>query len=100
MKQERKQLDCLMSAHFAPTAVAHAPTPLTLTGPRIRLRPLQPDDAFALVNAAADGSLWESNFTVVPSALTVADYIDSVTASVMTGFQAVRSAGKRAAEFA
>lgn len=48
---------------------------VTLTGPRIRLRPLQLDDAAALVSAASDGRLWELGLTVVPSTQTVADYI-------------------------
>lgn len=47
----------------------------TLAGPRIRLRPLQEEDANALVRAASDGRLWELPFTVVPSAETVADYL-------------------------
>ena len=47
----------------------------TLTGPRLRLRPLQTDDVAALVQAASDGELWNLPFTVVPSASTVNDYI-------------------------
>ena len=49
--------------------------PATLTGPRIELRPLAATDAAALVAAAADGALWNSPYTVVPSASTVDDYI-------------------------
>jgi len=49
--------------------------PATLTGPRIELRPLAATDAAALVAAAADGELWNSPYTVVPSASTVDDYI-------------------------
>ncbi|WAH57061.1 GNAT family N-acetyltransferase [Pseudomonas silvicola] len=48
-----------------------------LEGPRILLRPLQPDDAPALVLAASDGELWNLPFTVVPSAATVKGYIDT-----------------------
>lgn len=48
---------------------------ITLTGTRIRLRPLQASDAGALVAAAADGELWTLPFTVVPSASTVDRYI-------------------------
>jgi len=48
-----------------------------LEGPRILLRPLQPDDAPALVLAASDGELWNLPFTVVPSAATVQGYIDT-----------------------
>lgn len=47
----------------------------TLTGQRIVMRPLRPDDAQALVQAAADGELWALPFTVVPSAQTVDAYI-------------------------
>jgi RimJ/RimL family protein N-acetyltransferase len=46
-----------------------------LAGPRVLLRPLQRQDADALVHAASDGRLWELPFTVVPSADTVAGYI-------------------------
>ncbi|WP_416423520.1 GNAT family protein [Pseudomonas sp. App30] len=48
-----------------------------LEGPRILLRPLQPDDATALVAAASDGELWTLPFTVVPSAATVQGYIEA-----------------------
>ncbi len=47
----------------------------TLVGQRIRLRPLLVADAEALLRAAADGELWRLEFTVVPSAQTVADYV-------------------------
>lgn len=47
----------------------------SLVGQRIRLRPLAEDDAAALVEAAADGELWNLRFTVVPSRDTVAAYI-------------------------
>ena len=49
--------------------------PPTLTGPRVRLRPLEAADAPALVAAAADGELWNLPFTVVPSAATVDAWI-------------------------
>ena len=48
---------------------------LSFIGPRIRLRPMQVPDAQALVQAAADGELWNLNFTVVPGADTINDYI-------------------------
>lgn len=48
---------------------------LSLTGPRIRLRPLTTDDADALLQAATDGELWHSRFTVIPSPDTVHGYI-------------------------
>ncbi|MFT4173835.1 MAG: GNAT family protein [Rhodocyclaceae bacterium] len=52
----------------------------TLAGPRIRLRPLQRDDAAQLVAAASDGQLWRLPFTVVPSADTVDEYIEQAIA--------------------
>jgi N-acetyltransferase len=48
---------------------------LTLTGKKIRLRPLLDSDAQALVNAASDGELWNLPYTVVPSKETVDQYI-------------------------
>lgn len=48
----------------------------TLQGTFVTLRPLDAADASALVAAATDGELWTSPFTVVPSAGTIADYID------------------------
>lgn len=48
---------------------------LTLEGPTIQLRPMQWEDADALVAAAADGELWRLPFTVVPSADTVQGYM-------------------------
>ena len=47
----------------------------TLTGPRVQLRPLLASDGPALVEAAADGELWNLPFTVIPSAQTVEGYI-------------------------
>ncbi|MEG0820693.1 MAG: GNAT family protein [Burkholderiaceae bacterium] len=47
----------------------------SLLGARVRLRPLLASDASALVEAAADGELWQLPFTVVPSAATVENYI-------------------------
>lgn len=48
----------------------------SLVGPRIRLRPLAADDGDALLRAAADGELWFSRFTVIPSPDTVRRYVD------------------------
>lgn len=48
---------------------------LTLTGKKIRLRPLLDSDAQILVNAASDGELWNLPYTVVPSQETVDQYI-------------------------
>jgi len=46
-----------------------------LAGRRVVLRPLAAADADALVGAAADGELWTSKLTAIPSAATVADYV-------------------------
>ncbi len=46
-----------------------------LLGPRVELRPLRAGDADDLVRAASDGALWSLQFTVVPSAETVHDYV-------------------------
>lgn len=48
----------------------------SLVGPRIRLRPLAADDGDALLRAAADGELWFSRFTVIPSPDTVHRYVE------------------------
>ena len=46
-----------------------------LNGERILLRPLTASDGAALVEAAADGELWNLPFTIVPSAKDVGEYI-------------------------
>ena len=46
-----------------------------LVGPRIQLRPMLASDGPELVQAAADGDLWDLPFTFVPSAATVDGYI-------------------------
>ena len=50
---------------------------LPLVGPRIRLRPMDANDADALVYAASDGELWKMKSTVIPSRDTVYDYIET-----------------------
>jgi len=57
----------------------------SLTGPRLLLRPLRAADAAALVDAAADGELWNLPFTVVPSASTVDAYIGNALAGQAAG---------------
>jgi RimJ/RimL family protein N-acetyltransferase len=47
----------------------------TLTGTTVELRPLRPDHAQALLDAAADGELWNLKLTVVPGPDTVGGYI-------------------------
>ncbi len=48
---------------------------ITLEGEVVSLQPLRESHADAMVNAAADGKLWELWFTSVPNADTVASYI-------------------------
>ena len=48
----------------------------TLNGQRVLLRPLQRDDRAALLDAAADGELWNLSVTVVPNEATIDRYID------------------------
>ncbi|WP_027816522.1 GNAT family N-acetyltransferase [Paraburkholderia bannensis] len=47
----------------------------TLTGTTVELRPLRETDAPALIEAAADGELWNLKVTVVPGPAAVAAYI-------------------------
>ncbi|SAK52514.1 GNAT family N-acetyltransferase [Caballeronia ptereochthonis] len=52
----------------------------TLTGERVQLRPLQREDRAALLDAAADGELWNLSVTVVPNEDTIDRYIDTALA--------------------
>jgi N-acetyltransferase len=47
----------------------------TLTGKLVELRPLQQDHAAQLLQAAADGQLWNMKMTVVPGLQTVDSYV-------------------------
>jgi N-acetyltransferase len=51
-----------------------------LTGERIQLRPLQHEDANALLAAASDGALWNLKITVIPNENTIESYIKSALA--------------------
>ncbi|MFL1501768.1 GNAT family N-acetyltransferase [Pseudomonas sp. O64] len=51
-------------------------TQITLTGNTVELQPLQREHAAALVEAAADGELWNLNVTNVPGPETVDKYLD------------------------
>ncbi|MBY4803758.1 GNAT family N-acetyltransferase [Burkholderia cepacia] len=48
-----------------------------LTGERVELRPLERSDRQALLDAAADGRLWNLKITVVPGPDTIDAYIDT-----------------------
>ena len=52
-------------------------TPITLEGHHVRLEPMSPAHEEALIAAAADGELWNSTVTIVPSRATIAAYIDT-----------------------
>jgi RimJ/RimL family protein N-acetyltransferase len=52
-------------------------SPVILEGQHVRLEPLSPAHEESLIVAAADGQLWKSTFTIVPSRDTMADYIAS-----------------------
>ncbi|MCA1324965.1 GNAT family N-acetyltransferase [Herbaspirillum sp. alder98] len=47
----------------------------TLSGQLLELQPLQPGHRQALLEAAADGQLWNMTLTVVPSAATIDKYL-------------------------
>jgi RimJ/RimL family protein N-acetyltransferase len=57
----------------------------TLTGQVIELQPLQPGHGPRLVDAAADGQLWNLRVTVVPGADTVDGYIATALAGRREG---------------
>jgi N-acetyltransferase len=57
----------------------------TLTGNTVELRPLQQDHAQALLNAAADGQLWNMTLTVVPRAATIDGYIKTALDGLAAG---------------
>ncbi|WOD20192.1 GNAT family N-acetyltransferase [Paraburkholderia kirstenboschensis] len=52
----------------------------TLTGETVELRPLERGHVQALLEAAADGQLWNLKLTVVPGPDTVGGYIDTALA--------------------
>ena len=72
-------------------------TQITLTGTTVELQPLQREHAAALVEAAADGELWNLNVTNVPGPETVGKYLDLAlagrAAGTMIPFAIVRRAG-------
>ena len=52
-------------------------SPITLEGHHVRLVPLNTAHEESLIAAAADGELWNSTFTVVPSRETISAYLDA-----------------------
>src|SRR5437773_3765986 len=61
-------------------------SPVTLEGRHVRLEPLVPAHADALVAAARDGEMWNTTVTIIPDAAGVNNYIQAA----LTG----QSAGK------
>ena len=59
--------------------------PPILTGAYVELRPLDRADRQALLDAAADGQLWNLKVTVVPGPETVDAYIDTALQGRATG---------------
>lgn len=57
----------------------------TLTGPTVELRPLQREHRAALLQAAADGQLWNLKVTQVPGPDTVDNYINVALAGQEAG---------------
>ncbi len=68
-------------------------TEVTLTGQKIRLRPMQDNDAAALLAAASDGELWNLKVTTVPSPETVSQYIHIALKGKEAGTRRCRPAG-------
>ncbi|KVS58390.1 GCN5 family acetyltransferase [Burkholderia cepacia] len=71
-----------------------------LTGERVELRPLERSDRQALLDAAADGRLWNLKVTVVPGPDTIDAYIDTAlqgrSAGTVMPFTIVHRASGRA----
>lgn len=59
--------------------------PVILEGDHVRLEPLLPSHEELLNNAAADGELWGSQFTIIPSRLEMASYINTALQAQATG---------------
>jgi RimJ/RimL family protein N-acetyltransferase len=57
----------------------------TLTGPSVELRPLEITHRNALLDASADGELWNMKVTIVPGPDTVDSYIATALAGRETG---------------
>ncbi|EMN5132677.1 GNAT family N-acetyltransferase [Burkholderia contaminans] len=59
--------------------------PPILSGERVELRPLDSSDRQALLDAAADGQLWNLKVTVVPGPQTIDAYIDTALQGCSAG---------------
>jgi len=56
-----------------------------LIGRSVELRPLRPEHQAALLDAAADGELWNSKLTVIPGPETIHDYMTTAMAGRQAG---------------
>jgi len=61
--------------------------PLVLEGRTVRLEPLTPAHAAALVAAANDGELWRSTVTIIPTAATIEGYLATAFKAKAAGQQ-------------
>jgi RimJ/RimL family protein N-acetyltransferase len=61
------------------------PDQIVLTGTAVELQPLQADHAERLLQAAADGELWNMSVTVIPGPDTVDQYVDKALAGRRAG---------------
>jgi len=59
--------------------------PVTLAGQHVLLEPLTAAHADALIAAAADGELWNSTVTLIPSHANVDEYIDAALKEQASG---------------
>lgn len=60
-------------------------SPITLEGKHVRLEPLSTAHHESLIAAAADGELWNSTVTIVPSRETMTEYIEAALAAQARG---------------
>ena len=67
--------------------VAMNVSPIVLEGQHVRLEPLTHAHTDSLIAAAADGELWNSTVTVVPSHDTITAYIDAALQGLTQGHE-------------
>jgi RimJ/RimL family protein N-acetyltransferase len=61
--------------------------PVTLDGQQVRLEPLLTTHKEALVAAAADGELWNSSVTVIPSSANISEYVQTALQAQARGME-------------
>jgi RimJ/RimL family protein N-acetyltransferase len=62
-------------------------SPVILEGQHVRLEPLSPAHEESLIAAAADGELWNSTVTIVPSRATMSAYISAALSAQARGLE-------------